>query len=67
MSLGIEGMSCGHCVSAVSRSLSALAGVTVQSVELGRATVAYDPAAIDPVRIAAAVEAAGYQVIGESK
>ena len=67
LTLGIEGMSCGHCLGAVNRSLSSLAGVSVQSVELGRATVSYDPATVDPRQIEAAVEAAGYHVVASSE
>ena len=62
LTLEIEGMSCGHCLNAVNRSLSALSGVVVQSVQLGRATVAFDPDTIEAPRIAEAVELAGYRV-----
>jgi copper chaperone len=61
LTLFIEGMSCGHCLNAVSRALGGLAGVTVRSVAIGRAEVDYEPESIDPARIAAAVEAAGYR------
>ena len=67
LSLTIEGMSCGHCLNAVNRSLASLPGVVVQSVVLGRATVSYDPAAIDAGKISAAVEGAGYHVVGNSE
>ena len=67
LSLTIEGMSCGHCLNAVNRSLTSLPGVAVQSVVLGRATISYDPAAIGAGEIAAAVEAAGYRVAGSSE
>ncbi|HEV8358476.1 MAG TPA: cation transporter [Gemmatimonadales bacterium] len=62
LTLEIEGMSCGHCLNAVTGSLSALTGVLVQSVQLGRATVAFDPDAIEAHRIAEAVEQAGFRV-----
>lgn len=55
-------MSCGHCVSAVSRALEAVDGVTVESVGVGGATVSFDPERADPARIARAVEAQGYSV-----
>jgi copper chaperone CopZ len=60
LTLNVEGMSCGHCLNAVSRALRGLPGVDVQSVAIGQAKVAYDPGAIDPARIAAAITAAGY-------
>jgi copper chaperone len=67
LNLSIEGMSCGHCLNAVNRSLSTLPGVAVQSVQLGRATVSYDPATTTVGEISAAVEAAGYRVAGSNE
>ena len=60
LTVNVEGMSCGHCLNAVNRALRGLSGVEVQSVAIGQVKVAYDPAAIDPPRIAAAITAAGY-------
>lgn len=59
----IEGMSCQHCVHAVTSALKKLPGVEVQSVEIGRATVAYDPAQISRDQLKAAIEAEGYTVV----
>lgn len=56
----IEGMSCGHCVAAVKGALERLDGVDVRDVQIGSATVAYDPARVSPERIAGAVEEEGY-------
>jgi len=63
MDLKIEGMSCGHCVMAVKRELSKLAGVTVESIEVGKARVQFDELAVSPDRLAKAVEEAGYWVV----
>ena len=60
LTLRIEGMSCSHCLAAVQKSLTSLAGVRVERVQLGRATLQYDPDVVDPARIVAAVAAAGY-------
>ncbi|SHK84375.1 cation transporter [Rhodothermus profundi] len=60
--LQIEGMSCQHCVHAVTNALKQLPGVEVQSVEIGRATVAYDPEQVSRDQIKAAIEAEGYTV-----
>jgi copper chaperone len=57
----IEGMSCGHCVAAVSQALKELPGVEVERVTIGSATVAYDPGAISVERITAAIRSAGYE------
>jgi len=61
LTLHIEGMSCGHCLNAVNKALSALPGVRELSVRIGRADLQYDPNTIDPVRIAQVVSAAGYR------
>ena len=60
LTLHIEGMSCGHCLNAVSRALAGLPGVEVDSVRIGRADLRYDERAIEPSRIADAVTGAGY-------
>ena len=60
LTLRITGMSCGHAVAAVKRALDAVDGVQVRDVAVGRATVAYDAAAVSPERIAGAVADAGY-------
>lgn len=64
--IAIQGMSCGHCVASVKGALGRLDGVQVQEVKVGSATVAYDPGAVTPERIAQAVEEDGYpaQVAG---
>ena len=61
----VKGMTCGHCVSAVSSEISQLAGVSDVAVDLatGQVTVtAEQPLDDDAVR--AAVEEAGYEVVG---
>jgi copper ion binding protein len=62
LELQISGMSCGHCVSAVKNALQELDGVQVKKVEIGSASVDYDPARSSPSAIENAIEDAGYQV-----
>jgi copper chaperone CopZ len=62
----IDGMSCGHCVAAVDRALRALPGVQVEQVDVGSATIAYDPASVSREGISDAVRAAGYAPRGET-
>jgi copper chaperone len=57
----IEGMSCGHCLNAVNRALSALPGVTIDAVRIGRADVRYDETTTAPADIETAVADAGYR------
>jgi copper chaperone len=59
----VDGMTCGHCVSAVQTEVGKLEGVTDVSVDLtsGQVTVVADTAP-DPVALQEAVEEAGYEV-----
>jgi copper chaperone len=61
VTLHIEGMSCGHCLNAVNRALSALPGVELESVQIGRASLRYDESTVDPQTIENAVRGAGYR------
>lgn len=58
--LRIDGMSCGHCVSAVQKALATVEGATATAVAIGSATVDYDESRVLPAQVAAAVTAAGY-------
>jgi len=60
LQLGINGMSCGHCVGMVKQTLAALPGVKVDSVDIGSATVTYDASKESAQAIAQAVSDAGY-------
>lgn len=60
LELEIEGMSCGHCVAAVSEALRELDGVSVDGVRIGSAEVSYEPARVSAEQIVLAVEDAGY-------
>ena len=63
ITMKIDGMSCGHCVSAVDKALKNLDGVKVESVGIGNATVSYDPSAVSAEQIADAVTDEGYAVL----
>lgn len=56
----IGGMSCTHCVRAVRTALAEVPGAQVGRVDVGSATVRYDPARTSPAAIAEAVRDAGY-------
>jgi copper ion binding protein len=60
----VQGMTCGHCVAAVTEEVSAIDGVTAVEVDLasGRVTVTADA---DPAHDAmlAAVDEAGYTLV----
>ena len=59
--LDIEGMSCDHCVSAVTGALRKLDGVQVRDVGIGEATVDIEPEKANPETVATAVSDAGYK------
>jgi copper chaperone len=61
----VVGMTCGHCVSAVTEEVSQLPGVTGVDVDLasGGLTVTSD-APVEETSVRAAVEEAGYEVAG---
>lgn len=61
LSLTIDGMSCGHCVMAVQKALRALDGVDVQQVEIGSASLQYDPAKRSLDDILSAVRDSGFE------
>jgi copper chaperone CopZ len=60
LSLAIDGMSCGHCLSRVKQALAATPGVRVDDVSIGAASVSYDATVTSAAKIAGAVSAAGY-------
>ena len=64
LTLDITGMSCGHCVASVSRTLKAMPGVQVEAVTIGSATIDFDEAKVSADAIAKAVTDEGYAVVG---
>ncbi len=59
MTLSIDGMSCGGCVTAVTKALSAVPGVKVRSVAVGSAKIEAGDASAAGKAIAA-LKVAGY-------
>lgn len=62
--ISIEGMSCGHCVQAVTNTLKELKGVTEVSVDMEKklATVELSGDAVSDAVIREEIEEAGYSV-----
>jgi copper chaperone CopZ len=61
----ITGMTCAHCVGAVSRELSALPGVQGVDVDLGAGTAKVTSDAALPIdAVRNAVDEAGYELAG---
>jgi copper chaperone len=60
----VQGMTCGHCVSAVTSEVGRIAGVTGVEVDLATGSVTVtSEAALDPAAVREAVDEAGYDVI----
>jgi copper chaperone len=62
--LKIEGMSCGHCVMSVRKELSKLRGIVVRDVRIGGATIDVDGTMPDGEALRAAIEDAGFSLVG---
>lgn len=64
----VEGMSCGHCVNHVKTALEELSGVNSVSVDLALKTAVVEASSeVDNADIKAAIEDAGYEVVGIEK
>src|SRR5213080_1108232 len=60
--LPITGMTCASCANRIERKLNKLEGVTASvNYATEKARVEFDPGAVAPEQLVAAVEAAGYQ------
>ena len=62
--INVSGMTCGHCVSAVTMELSLLPSVTEVEVDLenGQVTITSD-IAMDQTQVATAIYEAGYELV----
>ncbi|MEV5749646.1 cation transporter [Actinoallomurus sp. NPDC052308] len=60
----VKGMTCGHCVSAVTEEVSAIEGVTDVKVDLASGLVTVSSAApLEDKAVRDAVDEAGYEVV----
>jgi len=62
--INVSGMTCGHCVSAVTMELSLLPSVTEVDVDLesGQVTITSE-AALEQAQLATAIDEAGYELV----
>lgn len=61
----VKGMTCDHCVNAVSSEVRAIPGVEDVQVDLPSGEVTVTSAApLDPAAVSAAVDEAGYELVG---
>ena len=60
----VDGMTCGHCVRAVTEEVTKLAGVRAVSVDLSSGAVTVDSdVALERAAVVAAIDEAGYRVV----
>ena len=66
--LRVQGMTCGHCVAAVTSEISSLPGVTNVEVSLNAGALSdvqvTSSAALDLADVRAAIDEAGYELVG---
>ncbi|TFB21850.1 copper chaperone CopZ [Filobacillus milosensis] len=65
LTLNVQGMSCGHCVSSVEGALNELDGVSDVNVDLGegKVDVKYDESKVSVNQIKDAIDDQGYDVV----
>lgn len=59
----VDGMSCEHCVQAITAEVSGVAGVSTVEVDLAAKTVTVLGAVLDDEAIRAAIDEAGYAAV----
>ena len=61
----IAGMSCGGCVSSLTRVLKSVPGIEPLTIEVGKATLRLDDAVTTDM-VKAAVDRAGFEIVKEA-
>ncbi len=59
----VEGMSCGHCVAAITRAVEQVSPGAAVTADPASGQVKVDNETADPKQLADAIEAAGYKVL----
>ncbi len=59
----IQGMSCQHCVAAVKKELMKIPLLTLDDVQVGKATVQYDETQLDESTLREAIQNAGFMLV----
>lgn len=62
----IDGMSCGGCVNSLTRVLKTVPGIEPLKIEVGKASLRLDSDTVTDDALKAAVERAGFQLVGEA-
>jgi copper chaperone len=59
----VEGMTCEHCVAAVTQEVGGVAGADEVIVELASGTLTIRGEGVDPAAVRTAVKEAGYELV----
>ena len=59
----VAGMTCDHCVAAITAEVSTVAGVTAVDVDLAAKLVRVHGSALDGAAVVAAIDEAGYEAV----
>ena len=63
LDLKIDGMGSAHCVGVVNNIVTKQDGAAIETIEIGKATVRYDPEKVSPETIVQEIEKMGYKVV----
>ena len=61
----IDGMSCGGCVTSLTRVLKSVPGIEPIKIEVGKASVRLDADKVTGAAVRDAVQRAGFELVGE--
>ena len=59
----IQGMNCQHCVAAVKKELMKIPLLTLDDVQIGKATITTEDAHVDEAALRKAIDDAGFMLI----
>jgi copper chaperone len=62
LTYSVPGISCGHCRTAITAEVSAVAGVSAVDVDLARKVVTVTGAGVDDAAVRDAIDEAGYDI-----
>jgi len=64
LTFSVPGMTCGHCEAAVKGEVGKVSGVASVGVDLGTKIVTVNGDVLDSAAIVAAIDEAGFEVVG---
>jgi copper chaperone len=65
VSLNVEGMTCGHCVSAITKAIQQLDATSDVKINLAAKTVAVNTTTLSVKKLVDVISGEGYQVVNQ--